>query len=194
VVARFRGDIEQIPPMYSALKRDGRPLYEYARAGVEVDRAPRRVVIRSLAWRDFADDEFTIDVRCTKGTYVRALAEDIGAALGCGAHLVALRRTAIGPFRVDDALTLDVFGALPQEDRRAALRPIDALIAGLPEVRIAATHAEAFRQGQVVPGAARTGASVRVYADGGFLGVGEGLPDGRLQPRRVVVPAIEADR
>lgn len=191
-VARFRGAIEQVPPMHSALKRDGRPLYEYARAGVEVEREARRVTIHSLAWRDLANDEVTIEVACSKGTYVRVLAEDIGATLGCGAHLTALRRTAIGPFRVADAVTLDVLADLAPEARRGVLRSIDSLIQGLPEVGVALALADAFRQGRPVPGVARPGMPVRVYAEGRFLGVAEALPDGRLQPRRVVVPASPA--
>jgi tRNA pseudouridine55 synthase len=189
---RFRGDIDQIPPMHSALKREGRPLYEYARAGVEVERAARRVTIHSLIWRDLAGDELTIDVVCSKGTYVRVLAEDIGEALGCGAHLVALRRTAIGPFRAADAMTLDALAGLATEERRDALRPIDSLIGRLPEVRVAGALAEAFQRGQAVPGGARPGETVRVYADDRLLGVAEGLPDGRLQPRRVVLPGPTA--
>ena len=192
-LTRFRGEIDQIPPMHSALKLDGRPLYEYARAGIELERAPRRVMIHDLEWRDLAGDEVTLDVRCSKGTYVRVLAEDVGAALGCGAHLVALRRTAIGPFRVDDAVTLDQLADRAPDARRRDLRPIDALAASLPEARIAASDAAAFRQGQAVPGRARPDESVRVYADGRFLGVAEGCPDGRLQPRRVVVPAAARD-
>jgi len=186
----FRGEIDQVPPMHSALKRDGRPLYAYARAGVEVERDARRVTIYDLAWRDLANDEVTIDVTCSKGTYVRVLAEDIGTALGCGAHLVALRRTRIGPFRIEDSVDLDALADCEAAERRRLLKPIDTLIGALPAVRLAVgPAADAFRRGQAVPAGARPGDLVRVYADTVFLGVGEGLPDASVQPRRVVVPA-----
>jgi tRNA pseudouridine55 synthase len=188
----FRGKIDQVPPMHSALKREGRPLYEYARAGVELEREPRRVTIHGLEWRDLAGDEVTVDVRCSKGTYVRVLGEEIGEALGCGAHLVALRRTGIGPFDVACAVTLDAIAEAAPENRQRVLRPIDCLVDRLEAMRLAPTLAEAFVRGQAVPAAARSGGTVRVYADGRFLGVAEALPDGRLQPRRVVVAAAAA--
>ncbi|HEY2976861.1 MAG TPA: tRNA pseudouridine(55) synthase TruB, partial [Burkholderiaceae bacterium] len=105
--ARFSGEIEQVPPMHSALKKDGRALYEYARNGIEVERAPRRVTIHAIAIVDWHDDALVIDVSCSKGTYIRTLAEDIGEALGCGAHLSALRRIGSGALRVEQAVTLE---------------------------------------------------------------------------------------
>ncbi|HBT32938.1 MAG TPA: tRNA pseudouridine(55) synthase TruB [Pusillimonas sp.] len=125
----FRGEISQIPPMYSALKKDGRPLYEYARQGVEVERAPRQVVISELLTRDFNAHQATIYVHCSKGTYIRTLAEDIGRALGCGAHLVALRRTCVGPFQLQDAVDLETLQAMSAP--QAALISLENLPDGL---------------------------------------------------------------
>lgn len=188
-LARFRGRIEQVPPMHSALKRDGRPLYDYARAGVDVPREPRAVTIASLEWRDLAPDGVTLDVVCSKGTYIRVLAEDLGAALGCGAHLAALRRTGVGPFDIAGSVTLDALAALPLPARRAALRPADSLVAALPAVELEAGGAAAFRHGQPIPGAARGTGTRRVYCGGRLLGVGEAGGDGVLRPRRVLVDA-----
>jgi len=128
VLAGFVGEIEQIPPMHSALKRDGKPLYEYARAGVEVERAPRRVTIHALQLLDAAPLHADILVTCSKGTYIRTLAQDIGRALGCGAHLSALRRTQVGPFAIEVAVTLDALRALP--DPKTALLPAVLPFAG----------------------------------------------------------------
>lgn len=113
VLNMFRGEISQIPPMYSALKKDGRPLYKYAREGVEIERAPRQVVIRELETRAFDGRQAMVYVHCSKGTYIRTLAQDIGRALGCGAHLVALRRTCVGPFQLQDAVELSTLQAMP---------------------------------------------------------------------------------
>ncbi|MEI2417776.1 tRNA pseudouridine(55) synthase TruB [Orrella sp. JC864] len=129
VMSRFTGSIEQVPPMYSALKRDGKPLYEYARAGVELERAPRAVTIHSLQLLSLDGSQAVMDLFCSKGTYVRTLAQDIGRALGCGAHLTALRRTRVGPFRLEDAIALDALQALP--DPKTALLGLDQLPAGL---------------------------------------------------------------
>ena len=121
VLPAFRGEIEQIPPMYSALKRDGKPLYKYAREGIEVERAPRRVTIHNLQLLAFDGRQARLSVHCSKGTYIRTLAQDIGRALGCGAHLVALRRTAVGPFTIDSAVALDALQTMTD--------PVSALIA-----------------------------------------------------------------
>lgn len=129
ILPEFRGEIEQVPPMYSALKRDGRPLYEYARKGVEVEREPRRVRIHRLELLDFDSRNARLLVDCSKGTYVRTLAQDIGRRLGCGAHLVALRRTRVGPFDIADAVTLDSLQAM--ERPQQTLIPLNALPAGL---------------------------------------------------------------
>lgn len=128
-IAGFRGEIQQIPPMYSALKRDGVPLYKYAREGIELERPPRTVTIHRLDLLSCEGRQAVIDVECSKGTYIRTLAQDIGRALGCGAHLVALRRTRIGPFSLDDAMTLEQLQAMPTPAQ--VLLPLDKLPAGL---------------------------------------------------------------
>jgi len=125
VLSRYVGTIEQVPPMHSALKRDGRPLYELARAGVEVERAPRQVQVHSLRCVERAGTTLVFDVECSKGTYVRVLAEDIGEALGCGAHLTGLRRTRVGPLALEGSETLERLEQLPVEASRASLRPVD---------------------------------------------------------------------
>src|SRR5213079_371736 len=145
---RFLGEIEQVPPMHSALKRDGVPLYKLARKGESVERQPRRVMIRDLELLGFASPLAKIRVRCSKGTYVRTLAEDIGAALGTGAHLAGLRRTGSGRFRVEDAVTLDELRAMP--DRRAALLPLRVLLEGLPSTELDAAAEARLRNGQAL--------------------------------------------
>jgi tRNA pseudouridine55 synthase len=132
-LSRFSGTIEQIPPMYSALKRDGKPLYEYARQGVELDRPPRRVVIHRLALLRAAGMEADIDVHCSKGTYIRTLAQDIGRALGCGAHLTALRRTQVGPFRIEQSIGLEALQAMAEPT--SVLLRLDDLPPGLLPVK-----------------------------------------------------------
>ena len=129
VLARFVGQIQQVPPMYSALKRDGRPLYEYARAGIEVEREPRTVTVHGIELVRWDARSAVIDVSCSKGTYIRTLAQDIGRALGCGAHLSALSRTRVGPFALADAVTLDALQSM--DDPVRALLPLNELPAGL---------------------------------------------------------------
>jgi tRNA pseudouridine55 synthase len=125
----FRGTIEQVPPMHSALKRDGRPLYEYARQGITLERAPRQVQVHRLEVLDFSGRQARLLVHCSKGTYVRTLAQDIGRRLGCGAHLVALRRTRVGPFRIEDAIALETLQAMAEP--QSILLPLDLLPDGL---------------------------------------------------------------
>lgn len=129
VLERFRGAIEQVPPMHSALKRDGRPLYEYARQGIELERPPRPVTIHRLELLEFNGRDARILVHCSKGTYIRTLAQDIGRALGCGAHLAALRRTQVGPFRLEDAVALETLQQMPEP--QAALIALQDLPAEL---------------------------------------------------------------
>ena len=187
VLERFRGEIEQVPPMYSALKRDGKALYEYARAGIEVERAARKVTIHVLDLLDFGGERFSIRVACSKGTYIRSLAMDIGAALGCGAHLCALRRTHIGAFDVADAVTLDVLEASAAEVRDGLLASADALVAVYPEVRLDADQARGLLQGRVLT-LVQAGAEgpVRVYGPAGFLGLGQWQDGNRLAARRLI--------
>jgi tRNA pseudouridine55 synthase len=153
-LARFTGEIEQIPPMISALKRDGKPLYAYARAGIEIERAPRPVTIHRIELLEASGKQARIEVACGKGTYIRTLAQDIGRALGCYAHLTALRRTQAGPFTLDRAVTLDALQAMP--DPRSALISMDELPAGLGNANLsAAAHGE-VKQGHGQPGAGKS--------------------------------------
>lgn len=189
--AGFVGEIEQIPPMYSALKRDGKPLYEYARAGVEVERSARRVSIRSLEVSDVASDTFLMRVECSKGTYIRTLAIDIGRVLGCGAHLAGLRRTGIGPFDLADALTLESLEAMPEAERMHQLQAVDALLTHLPVLNLDAAQAGAILHGQAVKVAEGEG-QVRVYGPTGFIGLAEYLAGRGVVPRRLVNTAENA--
>lgn len=193
VLARFRGNILQVPPMHSALKRDGRPLYEYARQGIELERTPRAVTIYSLDLRSFDGDRIDFEVACSKGTYVRTLAQDIGEALGCGGHLTALRRTRIGNLRLKEAYTLEALGAMTPQAREALLQPVDALLTTLPRIDLDADATQRFAHGQTVPAAqGAVAGQLRVYADDGrFLGLGHATPDGHVAPARLVVAPIE---
>jgi tRNA pseudouridine55 synthase len=196
VLTRFLGEIAQVPPMYSALKRDGRPLYEYARAGIELERAARRVRIYSLRLLAYAPGSAHVEVHCSKGTYIRTLAEDIGEALGCGAHLAALRRTRAGPFSLDDAHPLARFQAPLSEPGGldALLLPVDSALGAFPLVTLESTDAEralAFGQAVAVANPPLAGLC-RVYARSGrFLGMGEIDGAGTLAPRRMMQTASE---
>src|SRR5688572_21264390 len=148
VLARFRGESAQVPPMHSALKRDGVPLYKLARRGQTVERAARHIRISYLECTEFAGPLLGLRVRCSKGTYIRTLAEDIGAALGTCAHLVALRRTAAGRFRVEDATAPEVVGRMPAELRARCLLGLPELLRGLPRAELDAPSAARFRRGQ----------------------------------------------
>jgi tRNA pseudouridine55 synthase len=181
---RFRGSLEQVPPMHSALKHRGRPLYAYARKGESVERSARRIVIRELVLEARAAEELDLRVACSKGTYIRVLAEDLGEALGCGGHLSALRRTAVGPFAVDDAISLDRLATLEPKERERRLLAVDALLASWPRVALPKEVEVRFRHGQRVPAEA-VAASVAVFgADGSFLGIGEVDAEGMLRAKR----------
>ncbi len=187
-LVRYTGDILQVPPMYSALKRDGKPLYEYARQGLELERQARPVTIHSLTLVDYADDVVRVVVDCSKGTYIRTLAEDIGTALGCGAHLTALRRTRIGRLHLTDAITLEALQTYSPEARDAALRPMDGLMSELPQLSLDTESARRFGQGQAVAVAEEgTEGPLRVYVGTRFLGLGRRGADGRVAPERLVV-------
>lgn len=191
VLERFRGEIQQLPPMYSALKHKGERLYKLARQGIEVEREPRPITIHALSLVKCELPEFELDVHCSKGTYVRTLAEDIGEALGCGAHVVALRRTGVGPFSAEGWVELAALEEMAKEGPQALdglLLPIDSAVAAWPEVQLSNDAAYYLRQGQpvLVPQAPTEG-WVRLYADGGmFIGVGEIQTDGRVAPRRLM--------
>ena len=192
----FRGEIEQVPSMFSAIKHQGQPLYKLARRGVEVERKARRVVIKQLdllAFRAGARAEVDIYLECSKGTYVRSIAEDLGRALGCGAHVASLRRSKAGPFSLADSVSLGTLEALKANGQEAQmdalLLPADAAVRALPLVSLSESGGFYIRQGQPVqvPNAPRDG-MVRVALESGeFLGVGEILDDGRIAPRRLIV-------
>jgi len=187
-LATLRGPIEQVPPMYSALKRDGVPLYKLARRGEEVERAPRAVTIHSFDLVAQRGHDLELEVHCSKGTYVRTLVEDLAAALGTVGHVAELRRTAVGPFTLDRAVTLDALTAAADDPAALAgmLLPVDAGILDWPEVRVGADAAAFFRNGNPVRSAPGTAEVVRVYGPSGFLGIAERRVDGELQPKRVL--------
>jgi tRNA pseudouridine55 synthase len=186
---RFTGPIQQVPPMHSALKRDGKALYEYARAGIEVEREARAVTIHAIDIVGGENDTWTLDVRCSKGTYIRTLAEDIGAALGCGAHLSALRRTGSGALSLAGALTLEQLVAMSEDERDAALMDADALLADWPVVRLDTEDAGRFLTGLRRRTALPDAANVRVYGPEpkAFLG-GAHISAGELISTRLLSP------
>lgn len=187
-LARFVGAQLQVPPMHSALKRDGRPLYLLARQGLEVERAARHIHIASLHLVHWDDAGPRIALVCSKGTYVRVLAQDIGAALGCGAHLGALRRTRVGPLVLRDAIAFDTLAGLDLSARRARLLALDALLSSLPRCQLDAPSSRQFSHGQRVfqPGHAGAGARLRVYdAAGALLGLAR-CRDAWLEPVRLL--------
>lgn len=184
---RFRGAIDQVPPMYSALKRDGRPLYAYARAGEAVARAPRRVQIHRLELLERAAERLRLRVDCSKGTYIRTLAEDIGAVLGTGACLGALRRTASGPWRIEACVTLAGLEATPEKGRAGLLLPVEAALAGLPRITLEADDATRFGHGQARPAGVHPPGLYGVFgAAQRLLGIGEVRVDGHLRPKRLL--------
>jgi len=183
--SRFTGPIEQMPPMFSALKHQGRPLYEYAREGRDIERKRRTITIHALDCVPIDACHFRMTVRCSKGTYVRTLGEDIGEALGCGAHLTALRRTAIGRFSIDDAISLEVV-----EGRgvaaRALLLPVDSLIAELPRLSLDAEATGRIEHGQTASVDNAAPGDYRLYHGERFVGLGTLDVAGELRSRRLV--------
>lgn len=188
VLRGFLGEINQVPPMYSALKHQGKALYEYARAGIEIERPARAVTIHRIELLELDQPSATILVSCSKGTYIRTLAEDIGKTLGCGAHLTQLRRTVSGLFDVSRAVTLEALEAMQLEERDAILLSPDCMLQDLPAVALDDDSAYYLCQGQPVwqPGKLQLG-DVRLYGQGQrFLGLGEVTSDGKIAPRRLV--------
>lgn len=191
-VARLTGPIEQVPPMHSALKHQGRALYDYARAGIEVERAARAVTIHALDIVEWQGERLVLDVRCSKGTYIRTLAEDLGELLGCGAHLSALRRTACGALTLAGAVTLEALQALDEAGRDALLQPTDLLLQGCPAVQLPDDEAGRFLAGLRRRVRAPDAPTVRVYGPQprAFLGMahisgGELIADRLLSPLEV---------
>jgi tRNA pseudouridine55 synthase len=188
VLPRFLGEIEQVPPMHSALKRDGRPLYELARKGIEVERPARRVWVHDIEMIGLAGDRLTLRVHCGKGLYVRTLAEDIGAVLGCGAHLAALRREEVGPFEIEDAVTLVELDGMDLSERDDMLLPPDCLVDDLARLDLDIEAAWQVLHGQAVwQSGLRVGELLRLYDPAGrFLGVAEVDIEGKAAPRRLL--------
>lgn len=187
-LAGFRGDILQIPPMYSALKHQGQRLYDLARKGIEVEREARPVTIHELTLLAFDSESLELDVHCSKGTYIRTLVEDVGRALGCGGHVVSLRRTAVGDLAVGEGYTLEHLESLCEEERLALLLPMDRIVGGFPQVQLSDEMGFFLRKGEaiLVPKAPTTG-WVRLYdRKAGFMGIGEVTDDGKIAPRRLV--------
>ncbi|MBS4153727.1 tRNA pseudouridine(55) synthase TruB [Cobetia sp. MC34] len=196
VLDRFRGEIDQVPPMYSALKHQGRPLYELARQGIEIERAVRRVTIYNMALLARHSDGIEIEVAVSKGTYIRSLAEDIGEALGCGAHLTALRRLKTGPFTGDAMLDFERLEALAdQQAREGVLLPVDILLDHLPRLDITAEMARMILRGQqaeTTTGSLEVDSLARVYQDQQLLGLVRIAAEGVIAPRRLLSSAVEA--
>ncbi len=194
-LANFRGEIEQTPSMFSAIKVDGQPLYKLARQGIEVERKSRRVMIYELVMASLENDEVTLEIACSKGTYVRSLAEDLGKVLGCGAHVSGLRRTASGPFGLDVSHTLEEIEKLKENKGLEAidslLQPASRAVEDWPAVELPRITAGYLLQGQPVQiSQAPTEGWVRIFSESEpcpeFLGVGEILEDGRVAPRRLI--------
>ena len=186
VLAKFLGEIQQLPPMYSALKHQGKPLYEYIRKGETIERELRRVVIYELVLNSFGGTEMDITVRCSKGTYIRTLAEDIGAALGCGAHLIGLRRTAIAHFSLQGACSWQQLEAMTEAERDACVLPLESLMPDMPVLQLDAMQIKRLAQGQRL--GLDTGlpdGKVRLHGPQGFIGTGM-LQGRRLAPERLL--------
>jgi len=186
----FPREYAQVPPMHSALKQDGRPLYSYARLGLTRERLPRAIVIHDMRLLDWQPPDLSFDVRCTKGTYIRVLAEDLAAQLGTIAHLAALRRLGVAPFGAEPQWSFEALDSMSPEQRLDLLLPVDAALTTWRRFDLSAGGVSAFRQGQTVSVAEDTPGTVRIYAAGlGFLGLGEIQATGRLVPLRLISAA-----
>ena len=188
ILQRFRGETDQVPPMYSALKQGGQRLYDLARKGVEVPREPRKVSIYELCLLEFGANYLDLEVHCSKGTYIRSLAVDIGESLGCGGHVEQLRRLAVGKFDLGQAVPLSRLEALSDEERMSLLLPLSAIADELPLFNLPDELAFFLRRGQAVfvPKLA-VGGLLRLFtSEGAFLGIGEVTDDGMIAPRRLV--------
>ena len=191
VLQKFKGEIEQVPPMYSALKHNGKRLYELAYQGIEVERKPRKITIHHIELIESSGDEFEIQVHCSKGTYIRTLAQDIGEELACGAHILTLRRLGSGPFQEKQMMTLSQLEQLAKDDFEQLdelLLPMDTALADFPEVRLDEHVAHYLCQGQAVvaPGLPNEG-WLRIYNDSDqFIGLGMVTGDGRVAPKRLI--------
>ena len=188
---KYTGDIEQVPPMYSALKQDGKRLYELAYKGIEVERKARNITVYSIKFIELSQDEFEMEVACSKGTYIRTLAEDIGKELGCGAHILTLRRLEAGPFKASQMLTPEKLQEVAEAGREQLdelLLPIDSALNHFPEVRLTEDASYYLCQGQAITvlGLPNSG-RLRIYHEtGDFIGIGEVNDDGQLSPKRLI--------
>jgi len=189
---QFLGEIQQLPPMYSALKYEGKALYEYARAGIEVERKFRAVTIQRIAVNRFTSDEAEVSVTCTKGTYIRTLAEDIGAILGCGAHLIGLRRTETADYALTETVTINALEAMEADQRDVLLLPVDSAIVKLPKVTLDGDASLYLMQGQPVWVAGEIPESeLRLYdEEEHFLGLGFLQDDGKIAPKRLIKKSV----
>ncbi|WP_110685808.1 tRNA pseudouridine(55) synthase TruB [Salinicola aestuarinus] len=188
-IASFCGEIDQVPPMYSALKHEGRKLYELAREGKTIERASRRVTIYDMRPFDWAAEGFWLEVRCSKGTYIRTLAEDIGRSLGVGAHITALERLETGPFDSQQRLSFESLESMSEEERLAQLMPVDVLLKHLPAIEVDDDIARRLLLGQraeVDETSLAPGAAARLYCDESFLGLVESTQPGEIAPKRLI--------
>lgn len=187
VLQQFMGTIQQIPPMYSAIKHQGKPLYELARKGIEIERPARTVTIHQLVLKTYADEALQLAVHCSKGTYIRTLAEDIGEKLGSVAHVVALRRTAVVPFEHHKMMTLDELVGKNSTELFSYLLPVEMSVDSLPRLDLTASAVFYLKNGQSIslPTTSLQGL-VRIFSNHQFVGVGEILAEGRVVPRRLV--------
>jgi len=184
---RFPRDYNQVPPMHSALKQDGKPLYEYARAGITRERSARAITIREMQLLDWQSPDLSFDVRCTKGAYIRVLAEDLAAQMGTIGHLAALHRLAVEPFSAEPQWTFEQLESMSPEQLRALLLPVDAALYACRRFELPAGGVSALRQGQTLNVALELPGTVRIYAAGlGFLGLGEIQAAGLLKPLRLI--------
>jgi tRNA pseudouridine55 synthase len=192
-IARFIGPIMQTPPMYSALKVAGKPMYEYARSGIELERKARPITIYDIELVSYQAPDLVIDVRCSKGTYIRVLAQDLGEALGCGAYLTGLRRTLTGGFQLEDAISLDDFIALDLDARDQLLMPAESLLSNLPELALSAEQVTLICNGLPVRDLdSSLRGEVKLYGcpqkqdNARFIGLGEVGADGVLRSKRLL--------
>ena len=183
----FTGEIDQVPPMYSALKHNGKKLYELAREGKVIERKARKITIFDLKLLSATSDSLTLDVFCSKGTYIRSLAEDIGHKLGCGGTVVELRRIQAGQFKIEDALTIDQLQQMEPEELKGLLIDVDKPLEGMPALELSASQAILIRQGQQIKmeKTETIQGMVRMYSEQVFLGLGEMLLDGKLLPKKI---------
>ena len=192
----FTGEIDQVPPMYSALKHNGRKLYELAREGKTIERKARKVTIFELLLLDSTSDTLTLDVYCSKGTYIRSLAEDIGHKLGCGGTVTALRRTQAGQFSIADTLTIEQLQVMDLDELTGCLLDVDKPLNGMPVLELSSDQAVLIKHGQQIKleeaESETIQGMVRMYSEQVFLGLGEMLLDGKLVPKKIFNLGSEA--